>query len=187
MGQPKAWLEFHGETLLRRVARALSEVVTPVVVVAAAGQDLPPLDPHVLVVRDARPERGPLEGMLAGFQALSGQADAVFVASCDAPLISAPFVRRVIDSLADHEIAAAETDGFAHPLAAAYRLDLLPKIEAMLAADRLRPTELLKECRTRRLTREVFTDIDPELHSLRTCNTLAEYESLLHLNVANKH
>jgi molybdopterin-guanine dinucleotide biosynthesis protein A len=185
MGQPKAWLEFHGETLLRRVARALSEVVTPVVVVAAAGQDLPPLDPHVLLVRDARPERGPLEGMLAGFQALSGQADAVFVASCDAPLISAPFVRRVIDSLADHEIAAAETDGFAHPLAAAYRLDLLPTIEAMLAADRLRPTELLNECRTRRLTREDFTDIDPELYSLRTCNTPAEYEALLQLSEAS--
>jgi molybdenum cofactor guanylyltransferase len=52
MGRPKAWLPFAGELMLPRVVRLLGEVVAPVVVVAAPGQDVPPLPAGVEVVRD---------------------------------------------------------------------------------------------------------------------------------------
>lgn len=178
MGRPKAELEFGGERLLQRVARVLSEVVQPVAVVAATDQPLPAFDNAVIVVRDERPERGPLEGMRAGFKALAGQAEAVFVAGCDAPLLSARFIERVVTSLDGYEAAVAEADGHAHPLAAAYRWGVLAKIEAMLAADRLRPTELVGECHARRLPPSAFADVDPQLLSLRSCNTPAEFEAL---------
>ncbi len=121
MGSAKAWLPFGPELLLQRVVCILGEVVSPVVAVAAPGQRLPPLPAGVLIVRDAQEGRGPLEGMLAGVKALDGRADAVFVASCDAPLLSSAFVRRVLKSLGDQEIAAPVVDGFAHPLAAVYQ------------------------------------------------------------------
>ncbi|MCA9117229.1 MAG: NTP transferase domain-containing protein, partial [Planctomycetaceae bacterium] len=41
MGQPKHLLPFGDETMLQRVVRTLSAVVSPVVVVAARGQQLP--------------------------------------------------------------------------------------------------------------------------------------------------
>src|SRR5690349_21785016 len=66
MGQPKAWLPFGGELMLPRVVRLLSEAVRPVVVVAAPGQDLPPLPADVAVVRDEERGRGPLQGLAAG-------------------------------------------------------------------------------------------------------------------------
>jgi molybdenum cofactor guanylyltransferase len=44
MGRPKAWLPFGSEFMLQRVVRILSDVVSPIAVVAAPGQDLPPLD-----------------------------------------------------------------------------------------------------------------------------------------------
>ena len=36
MGRPKAWLPFAGEILLPRIVRLVAEVVSPVIVVAAA-------------------------------------------------------------------------------------------------------------------------------------------------------
>ena len=39
MGRPKAWLPFGDELMLQRVVRILGEVVNPIVVVAAPGQD----------------------------------------------------------------------------------------------------------------------------------------------------
>ena len=52
MGRAKAWLPFAGETMLARVVRLLSEVVRPIVVVAAPGQDVPPVPADVELVRD---------------------------------------------------------------------------------------------------------------------------------------
>src|SRR3712207_5253303 len=63
MGQAKAWLPFGPELMLQRVVRLLGQAVQPIVVVAAEGQDLPPLPPKTEVVRDAVSDRGPLEGL----------------------------------------------------------------------------------------------------------------------------
>ena len=71
MGAPKAALEWHGSTLLRRtvgiVARATGG---PVVVVRARGQELPPLPPGTEVVDDPREGLGPVQGIAAGLAAL---------------------------------------------------------------------------------------------------------------------
>src|SRR5690349_7691008 len=87
MGKPKAWLPFAGEIMLPRVVRLLAEAVTPIVVVAAPGQDVPELPAGVDVVRDPERGRGPLQGLAAGLEALTGRADAAYLSSCDVPLL----------------------------------------------------------------------------------------------------
>ena len=72
MGTSKALLPFGDETMLQRVVRLLSTVVSPIVVVAAAGQSLPDLQADVIVTRDEQQGRGPLEGLRAGLKALPG-------------------------------------------------------------------------------------------------------------------
>ena len=52
MGRPKFSLPFGEEVLLQRVCRILSGVVSPIVVVAAADQEVPGLPDGVRVVRD---------------------------------------------------------------------------------------------------------------------------------------
>ena len=52
MGQPKAWLPFGPERMLQHVVRLVSTVTDQVVVVAAPGQDLPPLPVSVAVAHD---------------------------------------------------------------------------------------------------------------------------------------
>src|SRR5687768_3834205 len=84
MGTPKAWLDWHGSTLLRRVCGIVARGAGgPVVVVRAPGQELPPLADGMRVVEDAREGRGPLQGILAGLEAVD--ADIAFVASVDLP------------------------------------------------------------------------------------------------------
>ena len=99
MGTPKAWLPFGGELMLPRVVRILGEAVGPVVVVAAPGQDVPPLPAGVRIVRDDVEGRGPLGGLAAGLAALEGVADAVYLSSCDVPLLTPAFVARVVELL----------------------------------------------------------------------------------------
>src|SRR3954451_246386 len=83
MGFPKALLPFGPELMLQRVVRLLSEVVSPIVVVAAPGQELPELPADIMLARDEREGRGPLEGLLAGLTPLVGRVDAAYATSCD--------------------------------------------------------------------------------------------------------
>src|ERR1044071_7366702 len=99
MGSPKAWLDFGGETLLARVVRSVRRACAPVIVVAAPGQDVPPLPPDVAIARDPLEGRGPLQGIAAGLQALleSGSreaVDAAFVSSTDAPFLEPALIDR---------------------------------------------------------------------------------------------
>ena len=179
MGSPKALLPFGSETMLQRVVRLLGGVVSPLVVVAAPEQDLPPLPASVIVTRDEREGRGPLEGLRAGLKALPETVDSAYVTSCDVPLLVPAFVGRMIDLLADYEIAVMEIDGFAHPLSAVYRRRTLPHVEQLLAADRLRPVFLYDAVRTRRVQPSEMAAVDPQLLTLRNLNTPQDYEDAL--------
>jgi molybdenum cofactor guanylyltransferase len=178
MGSPKALLPFGSETMLQRVVRLLGEVVEPIVVVAAADQNLPPLPVDVIVTRDEREARGPLEGLRAGLKALPPSIDSAYVTSCDVPLLVPDFVRQMIDLARDYDIAVMEIDGFTHPLSAVYRRATLPFVEELLARDRLRPAFLFEAVNTRRVRPEEMTS-DPELRTLRNLNTPEDYEGAL--------
>jgi molybdenum cofactor guanylyltransferase len=180
MGTSKALLPFGAETMLQRVVRLLGGVVAPIVVVAAVDQELPPLPPGVLMARDEREGRGPLQGLSAGLKALPPQVEAAYVTSCDVPLLVPAFVTEMLGFARDHDIALMEIDGFAHPLSAVYRRDVLPRVEELLAQDRLRPVFLFDMVRTRRVTPPEIT-ADPDLLTLKNLNTPEDYKAALAL------
>jgi molybdopterin-guanine dinucleotide biosynthesis protein A len=179
MGQPKAWLPFAGEIMLPRVVRLLSEVVSPLVVVAAPEQDVPPLPPEITVVRDEEKGRGPLEGLAAGLTALRGQVDAAYLSSCDVPYLRPAFVRRLIDLLGDHAICVPRVGEYHHPLAAVYRLEVTEAVARLLAEDRLRPFFLFESVPTRVVGPDELADADPTFQTLRNLNTPEDYEAAL--------
>lgn len=180
MGTSKALLPFGPETMLQRVIRLLGGVVSPIVAVAAADQELPALPGDVIVTRDEREARGPLEGLRAGLKALPEDVDLAYVTSCDVPLLVPGFVTQMLDLARDYDVAVMEIDGFPHPLSAIYRRTTLPHVEALLAQDRLRPVFLFDAVRTRRVKPEEMT-ADPDLHTLRNLNTREDYEAALAL------
>ncbi len=190
MGRPKALLDWHGSTLVRRaVGLVAREVDGPVVVVRAAEQELPSLPPGTELADDAREARGPLEGMAAGFAALGDRAEIVFVTGVDAPLLHPAFIRHVIASLQEaDDVALPQAHGFPHPLAAAYRAATVrPLIAALLAEDSLGTRPLMRRARVRRLEEAALladpavASHDPELRSLDNLNEPAEYSVALAL------
>ncbi len=166
MGTAKAALPWHGSTLLRRVTGIVARSVDgPVVVVRAPGQELPPLDPAVEVVQDAREHRGPLEGLAAGLAAVADRADVVYVSSTDLPLLHPAFVRYVVGSLdGGVDVVLPEVAGHRQPLAAAYRAELLGPVRELTTAGRLRPAFLFERCRVLALS-EATLRADPALRA----------------------
>lgn len=179
MGKPKAWLPFGDELMLSRICRILADAVDPLVVVAAQDQDVPLLPPRIRIVRDREKGRGPLQGLAAGLSALKDEAAAIFLSSCDVPFLHSSFVRRMIDLLGEKAICVPEVDGRHHPLAAVYRVAILPHVEELLGKNRSRPGFLFETCPTRFVSRLELSDIDPDLKSLRNLNTPEEYAQAL--------
>jgi molybdopterin-guanine dinucleotide biosynthesis protein A len=190
MGRDKATLPFGpNETMLQRVTQLVSEVVPAeqIICVAAPGQQLPRLPPLVRIARDAEPHRGPLAGLAAGLaqwrmndSRATMSTHAFCVLGCDSPLLVPAFITRMFGLLGNHQIAAPHDGERWHPLAAVYRADLLPRIKSLLMDHKRSLITLLDSCDTCRVAADQLRDLDPELNSLFSCNTLVDYETAIH-------
>ena len=185
MGRDKAHLPFGRETMLERVVSEVGIVVGPrqIVVAAAEGQVLPPLPPEIRVVHDLQADCGPMSGLAAGLSALREEADAVFVGTCDAPLLRAEFISGLFDRLGDAEAVVpvergAEGDRF-YPATAVYRTSVLPGVRADLEAGQFRMQWFARDLRAVFLPIEELRSIDPDLASLRNVNSPEEYLAAL--------
>jgi molybdenum cofactor guanylyltransferase len=182
MGRPKAWLDWHGSTLLARAAGLMARTVDgPVVVVAAPGQELPPLPAGVEVVADPVEGVGPMQGVATGLAAARERAGAAFVCSTDLPFLHPAFVRRVVGALGDADVALPFARGFRQPLAAAYRTGLAGLVTDLIAQGRSRPGMLYEHCTVVRLTDDdlladpAVARLDPQLDSVLNVNTPDDY------------
>jgi molybdopterin-guanine dinucleotide biosynthesis protein A len=184
MGSPKAALEWHGSTLLRRVTGIVARAVDgPVIVVRAPGQHLPELTLGVEVVDDAAEGRGPLQGLAGGLRAIGDRASVAYLSSTDVPLLHPAFVRRIVGALSDREdVVLPEIGGHRQPLAAAYRTSLLGVVEELIAEDRLKPAFVFDRCRVLRLGEQALLEdpglarLDPSLSSVKNLNEPADYQ-----------
>ncbi|GIW94146.1 MAG: molybdenum cofactor cytidylyltransferase [Pirellulaceae bacterium] len=184
MGRPKAWLPFGSESMLQRVIGRLgqTERFDRIVVVKAPQQPLPPLPKYVHVVEDHIPGLGPLGGMAAGLAALAGtlpEPAAAYVTSCDVPLLVPAVVQRICEQLQHWAAVVPVEEQYPHPLAAAYRLDVLPVVQQLLDEGEHRPRRLFELVPTHYLPVEMFRELDPELDTFHNVNTPEEYQESL--------
>ena len=192
MAQDKAWLPFGSELLLQRVVRIVGQCVPDhnIVVVAGLDQNLPPLPPHVRLVRDMAPGRGPLPALLAGLLDLPELVEAAFVTGCDAPLLRATVIDWLFWRLAmappveasNHfEAIVPADDSRLHPLCAAYRTKSRVGLAtaAMSGITSLHGTIEQGLIKAHRMSLEELRRADRALDSLASCNTPEEYEALV--------
>ena len=121
-GAPKALATFRGETLADRGRRMLEEACDEVVVVGKAADGLP-----FPVVADAAEGRAPVHGVIAGLGAAAHEVAVVL--PVDVPLMTPAALRRLGE--------AAAVPSARIPLPGAYPRDLLPVLEARVAAGEL--------------------------------------------------
>jgi molybdopterin-guanine dinucleotide biosynthesis protein A len=174
MGRDKAGLPFGDVTMLERVVGIVASVVDEVWVVAREGQDVPGNFP---VAVDAAEGKGPLAGLCAGLEAMS--ADRAFLTSCDAPLLRAAYVERLFALAGDAPIAIPRIGEHFMVTSAVYRREVLDEARRLVSADRLRPIFLLEAFDARVIEAGELLDVDPELQSLRNCNSPEAYREAL--------
>jgi molybdopterin-guanine dinucleotide biosynthesis protein A len=192
MAQDKAWLPFGAELLLQRVVRIVGQCVPDhnIVVVGGTDQNLPPLPPHVRLVRDMAPARGPLPALLAGLLDLPEDVDMAFVTGCDAPLLHATVIDWMFWRLAmappveasNHfEAVVPEDDSHLHPLCAAYRTKCRLGLAAAAMAGISSLHGVIEQglIKAHRVSLDELRRADRELDSLASCNTPEEYEALV--------
>jgi molybdenum cofactor guanylyltransferase len=185
MGTPKAALEWHGSTLLRRTVGILARATGgPVLVVRARGQELPELPKDVEVIDDPHENKGPVQGIAAGLAALQDRAEVAFVSSTDLPFLHPAFVRRVLRAVHEGaDVALPVARGYPQPLAAAYRTKLAVTAERLVQAERLRPAFLFEQCAVSRLDEAALKDdpvlaaLDPALESVVNVNEPDDYRT----------
>ncbi len=181
MGRPKPCLPWGNTTLLDHVASRLAPCSpTPVILVAAPAQELPPVRVPVEVVRDRREAQGPLQGIaeaLAAADRLGCQG--VYITSCDVPGVRAEFVQLVLQQLEQVDAAVPQALGHTQVLAAAYATSLAPLAQRLLEQGKRKPRDLLERIRVRWLPEPLLRTVDPQLDSLQNLNTPEDYRQAL--------
>lgn len=171
MGRPKALLPLADAPLVARVVAALRAVTDDVVVVAAPGQELPPLPARL--VSDRVPHEGPLNGIRHGLAA--AQSDVCVVAPCDAAFLQPALVSHLLAAAAGYDVVVPRWLQRLQPLHAVYRRSVLPLVEEELARGGRRPVSVFDQVRTRTIDEDEVRSVDPEGWSFFNINTPEEY------------
>jgi molybdenum cofactor guanylyltransferase len=175
MGTPKALLPFDEVPLIVHVVATLRRLFPEVVVVAAAGQDLPAMP--VTLVRDEIAYQGPVGGLCYGLRAAGG--DAAFVTSCDSAFLSPELISHLVSRISASDVVVPRWQGRFQPLHAIYRRSVLPLLEGQLARGELRPVFLFDKVRTLTIEEDEIRRFDPEGFSFFNMNTPEDYEEAL--------
>ena len=134
MGRDKATMPHPGRlglTMVEHTVAVLAQRCSPVFVIAAPGQALPPLNAEL--IRDQVRGIGPLPATGRGLRAAAAAGlDRAFVSAVDMPFLSV----ELIEQLAGHRGAdiVLPWDGRDHYLAGIYRTGLADRIDELVAA-----------------------------------------------------
>lgn len=181
MGSPKEWLEFGNERMLQRMSRILGELLDPVIVVAAADQEIPTLDSTIQVVTDEFDSLGPLSGIYSGLKQIHRRGiGRAFVTACDCPFIQADFIRFLFQQIeADTQIVLTTDGQHHHVLSAVYDSSVYQSAEQLIEEQKLRPIRLTDLHPTKWIHLDAVRAVDPELLSLENMNSPAHYQAAL--------
>ena len=120
-----------------------------------------------------------MEGLAAGLEALKDSCDAAFLSSCDVPFLKKEFILGMTAALGECRMCIPRTEGYFHPLASVYRVDVLSDVKQLLGEKKLRPFFLLEKVAGKIIEEAQLKQFDPELFSLNNLNTPEEFERAL--------
>ena len=162
LGRDKASEIVNGKPLLQWVTDRLEQVAAEIVIVKAAGQQLPPIDTRgpLTVTEDILPGRGPLAGIHSGLQ--SASHDLSIAAGCDMPLLCVPLLRELCRLAEGYDVVMPTRKGRPQPLHAVYRRNCVEAIEKELRAGRLKVISFLDAVRVRYVDEDEWVLFDGE-------------------------
>jgi molybdenum cofactor guanylyltransferase len=184
MGTDKSKLILEGATFVARIAAALSAITSAVTVVGknvgneSVGNQTNPKS-SVRTVPDVFAAWGALGGLHAALSAC-GAVWAIVVA-CDLPFVSADLFTRLIHLREDFAaVAPVQSDGWAQPLCALYRVNpCLAMSEKLIKSGERRPVTLLQSVSTRWVSFAEVEDLAGADRFFANMNTPEDYARAL--------
>ncbi len=174
-GRDKGALIVEGRTILERQLDTFAPLVDEVLLVGGRPR-LVQSRPEIRAVADIVPGSGPLGGLHTALT--EARADVVFVAACDMPFLTVPFVEYLCSLAGTAPIVAPQTGDMFHPLCAVYSRACLDISARLLAERRLAMRALLSAVPTRAVTEMEMSRFGAPSRLLANVNTPAEYANL---------
>jgi molybdopterin-guanine dinucleotide biosynthesis protein A len=174
MGADKAFVEFHGRTLLARSLELARSVSADVRIVGSR-------DKFALfapVVEDEFRDCGPLGGIHAALRA--SQADINLILAVDMPFLSRAFLEYLIEQARgapDAIVVVPRCDGGSQPLCAIYRREFAAAAENALRAGQNKIDLLFEMVHTRVIAQNELENAGFTSNMFRNLNTPEELEA----------
>jgi molybdenum cofactor guanylyltransferase len=135
MGSDKAFVQWHGQTLLEKAIDHLS-AITEDIYLSVNAEQYAQLHGEYACIQDRYPDKGPLGGILSALEIL--QEDLIVLA-VDMPNLSARSVKDLISAAKDSEtITCCQLKEAIQPFPSYWSVQLLPKLEESVQNNRLR-------------------------------------------------
>lgn len=174
MGEDKALLEYEGKYFIKRIADELSFFDEKIIARGNNSRLAEITDSSWQVIPDIYPDHGPMGGLHAALKECT--SDAMFVATCDMPLITGGLVRQLCEAFdqKDDALIVVTSDGKYHPLCGIYRKEIYTSMEEYLKKDNNRMMAVLKNFHTK-----YFQLNEESSKQLANVNTREEYGQIL--------
>lgn len=183
MGRDKCAIEVGGRTLIQRVADALGEVASEIIVVHAPGRPPPEVRSRAPLrhVADPFEDAGPLVAIAEGLEAAS--APVAIAVGCDAPQLQPALLRLLAEwAQAGRPLVAPLHEGVPQWACAAWRRDAFPALRERIAAGDRSVHAAAEALQAALLPPEAYAHLDPGGLSFLNVNTpeqLAEARAAL--------
>lgn len=140
MGRDKGLVAINGKSLISYILEKLKKTGLPTSIIANNEnyQNF-----GIPVYEDLVKEKGPIGGLYTAFE--KTKAEAVFLISCDMPLIPLEALKEMISFAKKDEIFGVSVEGRINPLFAIYPVQLKHDVAERIASGRLKMTDLISE------------------------------------------
>ena len=180
MGTDKALLQLDGKKFIEQIEEKI----------IAHGNTRELSDTNWTVISDIYPNHGPIGGVHSALSVC--QSDALFVVTCDMPLLKSSLARKLCNIMCESEVmnqmvdgAVSEQiaydvvisvgeDGKIHPLCGVYRKSVLPVLEEQILSGRNKVMEALNKLHVKYVT----IDSSIGAQQLFNVNTPQDYEKI---------
>ena len=187
MGTDKALLELNGKTFIEQISKELEWFEEKII---AHGNTRELSDTIWTVISDIYPNHGPLGGIHSALSVC--QSDALFVVTCDMPLLKSSLAHKLCDIMCESEVMERTVDGAVsgqvvydavisvgedgkiHPLCGVYRKSVLSILEEQILSGRNKVMEVLNKLHVKYVT----IDSSIGVQQLLNINTPQDYKKL---------
>ena len=183
LGQPKALLDFQGQTLIELMVTRLGQYFDRLTVVTDRPdlyRDLPVRITGDLLVDE---HKSPLRGIHAGLSI--SDLPYQFVAACDMPFPNLELVKYMEQSAAGYDAVVPRIGEYYQPLHSFYNRSCIGIIEKQLSLGCYKVTDFYDHLKIRFISSAEILRFDPNQESFTNINTWDDYENALEI-LANK-